>query len=261
MMIRFHKMQGLGNDFVIIDRRHGPFEATLHTMSQLCDRRFGIGCDQLVLLDAADREGADVLVRFFNPDGSEAGACGNASRCVAALVGGAPVLQTRAGLLPSFVTPDGEIGVDMGRPVFEWQSIPLAHAMNTLDLPLSGNPAACSMGNPHVTFFDGLERAEREGAALERNALFPERANIGCVEILSRQAVRLRVWERGAGLTLACGSGACAAVVNGVRRGLLDRHCDVTMEGGSLRIHWRKDDDHVLMIGPATHVFEGQIHL
>lgn len=258
MTIRFHKMQGLGNDFVVIDRRQGHFELSLHTMSRICDRRFGVGCDQLVLLDAPDLSGADVLVRFFNPDGSEAGACGNASRCVAALVGGAPVLQTRVGLLPSFVTEEGEIGVDMGRPALDWQNVPLARAMETLELPLAGGPAACSMGNPHATFFDGMERAGRDGAALERDPLFPERANIGCAEILSRDAIRLRVWERGAGLTLACGSGACAAVVNGVRRGLLDRLCRVEMDGGSLRIHWREEDGHVLMIGVATHVFEGQ---
>ncbi|WP_122040372.1 diaminopimelate epimerase [Asaia bogorensis] len=257
MMIRFHKMQGLGNDFVIIDRRHERFDATLHTMSRLCDRRFGVGCDQLVLLDAPDRDGADIRVRFYNPDGSEAGACGNASRCVAALIGNAPVLQTSAGLLPSFITPEGEIGVDMGVPALDWQHVPLSQAMDTVELPLPGSPAACSMGNPHATFFDGMDRADREGAALERDALFPERANIGCAEIISRDFIRLRVWERGAGLTLACGSGACAAVVNGVRRGLLDRECRVEMDGGALRIHWREADGHVLMIGPATHVFEG----
>lgn len=257
MMIRFHKMQGLGNDFVMIDRRHERFDATLHTMSRLCDRRFGIGCDQLVLLDAPDRDGADIRVRFFNPDGSEAGACGNASRCVAALIGNAPVLQTSAGLLPSFITPQGEIGVDMGRPALEWHQVPLSHDIATLELPLPGGPAACSMGNPHATFFDGMDRAGRDGAALERDPLFPERANIGCAEIVSRDLIRLRVWERGAGLTLACGSGACAAVVNGVRRGLLDRVCRVEMDGGALTIHWREEDDHVLMIGPATHVFEG----
>ncbi len=257
MMIRFHKMQGLGNDFVIIDRRHKHFDVPLHTMSLLCDRRFGVGCDQLVLLDPPDRDGATVQVRFFNPDGSEAGACGNASRCVAALLGDAPVLQTRAGLLPSFITPEGEIGVDMGPPALDWQDVPLARPMETLELPLSGSPAACSMGNPHATFFDGMERAERDGAALERDPLFPERANIGCAEIVARDHIRLRVWERGAGLTLACGSGACAAVVNGVRRSLLDRECRVEMDGGSLRIHWREADNHVLMIGPATHVFEG----
>lgn len=257
MMIRFHKMQGLGNDFVIIDRRHERFDATLHTMSRLCDRRFGVGCDQLVLLDAPDRDGADIRVRFYNPDGSEAGACGNASRCVAALIGNAPVLQTSAGLLPSFITSEGEIGVDMGVPALDWQRVPLSQAMDTVELPLPGSPAACSMGNPHATFFDGMDRADREGAALERDALFPERANIGCAEIVSRDFIRLRVWERGAGLTLACGSGACAAVVNGVRRGLLDRECRVEMDGGALRIHWREADGHVLMIGPATHVFEG----
>ncbi|GBQ09515.1 diaminopimelate epimerase [Swaminathania salitolerans] len=257
MTIRFHKMQGLGNDFVVIDRRSQDFQASIHNVSRLCDRRFGVGCDQLVLLDAPEEGGGDVGVRFFNPDGSEAGACGNASRCVAALLGGAPVLRTRGGLLPSFRTESGEIGIDMGRPAFDWKSIPLACEMDSSSLPLPGAPAACSMGNPHATFFDGLERAGRDGAALERDPLFPERANIGCVDILDRRSIRLRVWERGAGLTLACGSGACAAVVNGVRRGLLDRRCEVLMDGGSLTIAWREADDHVLMIGAATHVFEG----
>lgn len=262
MTIRFHKMQGLGNDFVVMDQRHVVFEPTLHSVSLICDRRLGVGCDQLVLLNKPEHPDATVGVRFFNPDGSEAGACGNASRCVALLEGGNPVLQTRAGLLPAFKTDAGEIGVDMGVPALDWASVPLATGpltaeMETLVLPLPGSPAACSMGNPHVTYFDGMDRAARDGAALERNPLLPERANIGCVEIVDRSAIRLRVWERGAGLTLACGSGACAAVVNGVRRGLLDRSCMVTMDGGTLHIIWREEDGHVLMIGPASLVYEG----
>lgn len=257
MSIRFHKMQGLGNDFVVIDARNQAFFALLNFVVSVCNRRLGVGCDQFVLLEAPTLPGADVRVRFFNPDGSEAGACGNASRCVAALLGNAPVLQTAAGLLPSFVTPDGAIGVDMGAPKLDWRDVPLAGATDTLSLPLPGAPAACSMGNPHATFFDGVTDIERLGPLLEHDALFPERANIGFVERRSRDAIRLRVWERGAGLTPACGSGACAAVVNGVRKGLLARRCAVEMDGGSLFIEWREVDDHVLMTGPATHVFEG----
>ncbi|CAI9121666.1 diaminopimelate epimerase [Brytella acorum] len=256
MTIRFHKMQGLGNDFVVIDARNQAFSPLLNIIVSLCDRRLGVGCDQFVLLEAPDRPGADVKVRFFNPDGSEAGACGNASRCVVALLGSAPVLQTAAGLLPSFENAHGVPGVDMGAPRLEWQDVPLARPCDTLRLPLAGEPAACSMGNPHATFFDGIGDAATRGPALERDSLFPERANIGFAQVMARGALRLRVWERGAGLTPACGSGACAAVVNGVRRGLLDRSCRVDMDGGTLDIVWR-EDGHVLMAGPATHVFEG----
>ncbi|AOX15898.1 diaminopimelate epimerase [Kozakia baliensis] len=257
MSVRFQKMQGLGNDFVVIDKRHQAFSPTLNNVSKICDRRLGIGCDQFVLLDTPSLPGADVLVRFFNPDGSEAGACGNASRCVAALLGHAPVLQTQVGLLPSLVTETGEIGIDMGAPRLGWREVPLARETDTLVLPLPGAPAACSMGNPHATFFNGIRDAAQFGPELEHDPLFPERANIGFGQIRARDNLRLRVWERGAGLTPACGSGACAAVVNGVRRNLLDRRCIVEMDGGSLRIEWR-EDGHVLMIGPATLVFEGE---
>ncbi|GAJ28526.1 diaminopimelate epimerase [Acidomonas methanolica] len=258
MCFRFQKMQGLGNDFVVIDARNQAFAPILNFLVTLCDRRLGVGCDQLVILEPPDLPGADVKVRFFNPDGSEAGACGNASRCVARLLGNAPVLQTQAGLLPSFVAPDGRIGVDMGAPKLGWAEIPLAHEADTLALPLPGAPAACSMGNPHATFFTGADEAVSRGPALEHDPLFPERANIGFAHIRARDEIRLRVWERGAGLTPACGSGACAAVVNGVRLGLLDRTCRVEMDGGWLTITWREADGHVLMTGPATLVFEGE---
>ncbi|XAO71268.1 MAG: diaminopimelate epimerase [Acetobacteraceae bacterium] len=260
MGIRFHKMHGLGNDFIIIDTRHQPLRLSTKLVTQLCDRHFGIGCDQLVLLDAASRKDATIRVRFFNPDGSEVGACGNASRCVATLLGGKAVLETAAGLLSCDVGDVGQITVDMGPPRLDWAEIPLAHACGTTSLPIKGAPAACSMGNPHATFFDGVAAAATAGPIFECDPIFPQRANIGFAEIEARDKMRLRVWERGAGLTLACGSGACAAVVNGVRRGLIDRACRVILDGGMLDIMYR-DDDRVLMTGPASHVFEGEFPL
>ncbi|AQS92194.1 diaminopimelate epimerase [Gluconobacter albidus] len=257
MSLSFTKMHGLGNDFVVIDARQNDPALDTATIRHLCDRRFGIGCDQLVLLTLPTLTGADVHVRFFNPDGSEAGACGNASRCVVKFVGGAPTLQTAAGLLPT--ARDGDlVTVDMGLPHLDWQDVPLSQACDTLHLPLPTplDAAACSMGNPHATIFGDASRAEALGAGLEQNALFPERANIGFAQMLSPTHMRLRVWERGAGLTLACGSGACAAVVNAVRRGLTERTCTVTMDGGDLHITWRADG-HVLMTGPAVTVFHG----
>ncbi|MDE7541102.1 diaminopimelate epimerase [Gluconobacter sphaericus] len=254
MSLSFTKMHGLGNDFVVIDARQNDPALDTPTIRKLCDRRFGIGCDQLVLLTPPTLHGADVHVRFFNPDGSEAGACGNASRCVVKFVGGTPTLQTAAGLLPT--AQDGDLfTVDMGTPRLDWQDVPLSRACDTRHLPLH-DAAACSMGNPHATLFGNVSRAEKLGPELERNPLFPERANIGFAQILSHTHMRLRVWERGAGLTFACGSGACAAVVNAVRRGLTERTCTVTMDGGDLRITWR-EDGHVLMTGPAVTIFHG----
>ncbi|POS61771.1 diaminopimelate epimerase [Parasaccharibacter apium] len=256
MGVSFTKMHGLGNDFVILDGRTTPLSPSTTLISHLCDRRTGIGCDQLVTLSAPTRDGADVRVRFFNPDGSEAGACGNASRCVAALLGGSPTLQTQNGLLPTS-QKNGLISVLMGTPHLDWQTIPLARECDTARLPLHDG-AACSMGNPHLTLFRSIEDAAALGPVLETDPLFPERANIGFAEILSPTHIRLRVWERGAGLTLACGSGACAAVVNAARRGLVERTCRVTMECGSLTITWQ-DDGSVLMTGPAQTVFTGTL--
>ncbi|MCH4089934.1 diaminopimelate epimerase [Acetobacter sp.] len=266
----FHKMHGLGNDFVIVDERSASLDLTPARIAALADRRRGIGCDQFVTLSGPSDSKASVFVRFFNPDGSEAGACGNASRCVASLIGeelqtDTLILQTQNGLLRAQMlsrngTQGAVVTVDMGRPRTDWQAVPLAHPADTLRLPLAGEPAALSMGNPHATFFvQDLAKAER-GPALEIDPLFPERANIGFARIDAPDRMRLRVWERGAGFTLACGSGACAAVVNAARRGLGERRMTVEVDGGEMVIAWDADD-HVLMTGPAQLAFEGTVDL
>lgn len=266
MLTSFHKMHGLGNDFVILDERPAHLPLTPTRIAALAHRRRGIGCDQLVTLRPACAPGADVFVRFFNPDGSEAGACGNASRCVADLVwrqtgNAAPVLQTRAGLLPTHREADGLVTVDMGEPRTNWQDVPLATAVDTLHLPLPGDPAAVSMGNPHATFFVSDFAILAQGNALEHDPIFPDRANIGFARMDTPEHMRLKVHERGAGVTEACGSGACAAVVNAVRRGLAARNCVVELDGGVLRIVWSAQTNHVLMTGSATTAFEGTVDL
>ncbi|WP_419730577.1 diaminopimelate epimerase [Lichenicola sp.] len=266
MLIDFHKMHGAGNDFVVLDERVRPLGLEPAAIARLADRRTGIGCDQLVLLQAPDPGSDDtVRVRFFNADGSESGACGNATRCVASLLAHDNPradlrIRTDAGLLTAEVLADGEVTVDMGQPGLEWRQVPLAHQVDTLHLPIGGDPAACSMGNPHATFFDVDLDPARAGPDLETDPLFPERANIGFAQILSRDRMRLVVWERGAGLTPACGSGACAAVVNAVRRNLTDRRVTVEMPGGELVIAW-DDFGHVRMTGPAIVSFTGQVEL
>ena len=270
MDARFAKMHGLGNDFVVFDERAGPLGITPLRAAALADRRTGIGCDQVICLGHAEQ--ASAYMRIYNPDGSEAGACGNATRCVADLLYRTgrqrrQVIRTAAGDLVADVLADGQVSVDMGQPRLSWDQIPLARACNTAHLDMAAgplcDPAACSMGNPHVTFF--TERMEAVplagiGAALEHHAMLPERANIGVVQVLARGKLRLRVWERGAGLTLACGSGACAAVVNASRRGLAERSCEVVLDGGVLAVQWR-DDDHVVMTGGSALVFRGSVDL
>jgi diaminopimelate epimerase len=262
--LRFLKMHGLGNDFVIIDARGTEDSVTPALARALGDRHRGVGFDQLAVI--ADGAGAEPRVSFWNADGSEAGACGNATRCVAHLLmqeTGAPALAmlTANGRLLAERLADGRIRVDMGAARTGWRDIPLAEEADTAALPLPGAPAAVSMGNPHCVFF--VEDAEavplaEVGPRWERHPLFPERANIGFAQALSRGAIRLRVWERGAGITLACGSGACAAVVAGVRKGLLDRRVTVHLDGGALEVEWRADG-HVLMTGPVAPVFEGRL--
>ncbi|PYD55920.1 diaminopimelate epimerase [Komagataeibacter xylinus] len=268
MMTGFLKMHGLGNDFVVVDERAQRHDLTPARIAALSDRHTGIGCDQFVILRPACAEGADVFVRFFNADGSESGACGNASRCVADLVaresGRTSIgLQTRAGVLPATIIRPGMVTVDMGVPAQGWEDVPLAEAMDTLHLPIAGNPAAVSMGNPHATFFlpvpDAMDPCVA-GPELEHHPLFPQRANIGFAHVTAPDAMRLRVWERGSGLTRACGSGACAAVVNAIRRGLVARTCTVAMDGGELNITWREADGHVLMTGPAVTSFTGHFN-
>jgi diaminopimelate epimerase len=267
MLIPFLKMHGAGNDFVVIDERRRPLDLTADQVRRLADRRTGIGCDQFITLYAKPQgTDADLVMRIRNPDGSEAGACGNATRCVAELLfeqTGHPfqVIRTVSGDLLAERLVDGRFRVDMGTARLGWNEVPLARAMDTLHLPLPGDPAACSMGNPHATLFvDDPGIAERDGPALEHDPLFPDRANIGFAHVLAPDRMRLRVWERSAGLTLACGSGACAAVVNAHRRGLTGRAVAVEMDGGMLDIAWR-EDGHVLMAGPAATSFRGEVDL
>ncbi len=270
-MIPFRKMHGLGNDFVVLDARARDLGITPTRAAALADRRTGIGCDQLIVLEPPS-PGADVFMRIRNPDGSEAGACGNATRCVASLVAAEAhrprvVVRTIAGDLPTEAGPDGLWTADMGPARLDWQDVPLAEPCDTLHVPLAlgplADPAACSMGNPHATFFvpdlDAVDIASL-GPALEHHPLFPQRANIGFVQVLRPDHLRLVVWERGAGLTLACGSGACAALVNAARRGLSARRATVTLPGGDLVIEWR-DDGHVLMTGPVATAFTGELDL
>jgi diaminopimelate epimerase len=269
MAIRFVKMHGCGNDFVVIDERTGSFGLTPADAAAIADRHTGVGCDQFIVIEPAP-PGADAFMRIRNPDGSEAGACGNATRCVAHLLTAETgrtrhVIRTISGDLPSEVLPDGRVRVDMGPVLLDWRDIPLARPMDTLHLRLeagpASDPAAASIGNPHATFFvpdlNAIPIAEI-GPRLEHDPLFPERANIGFVQVLAPDRIRLRVWERGAGLTLACGSGACAALVNAARRGLTAREATVVVDGGELTITWR-DDNHVLMTGPVATVFTGEI--
>ena len=271
MRARFVKMHGCGNDFVVFDERAGALGLTPARAAAIADRRTGVGCDQFIVIEPAP-PGADAFMRIRNPDGSEAGACGNATRCVAHLLAAESgrdrlVIRTIAGDLASEVLPDGQVRVDMGPVRLDWQDIPLARPMDTLDLDLAvgpvSHPAAANMGNPHATFFvpdiDGVP-IEEIGPVLEHHAVFPERANIGFAQVLGPERIRLRVWERGAGLTLACGSGACAALVNAARRGLTGRAATIVADGGELIIGWR-EDNHVLMTGPVATAFTGEIDL
>jgi len=271
MRAPFVKMHGCGNDFVVFDERQGALGLTARRAAGIADRRTGVGCDQFIVI-APGGEGADAFMRIRNPDGGEAGACGNATRCVASLVAaetGATrlVIRTISGDLPAEMLADGRVRVDMGPARLGWRDVPLAREMDTLHVDLArggvADPAACSMGNPHATFFvPDVERlaVTEIGPGLETDALFPAKANIGFAEIRGADRMRLRVWERGAGLTMACGSGACAAVVNAARRGLTGRRVTVAMDGGDLEIEWR-EDGHVLMTGPVATSFTGSLEL
>jgi diaminopimelate epimerase len=276
VMVPFRKMHGLGNDFVVLDARAAALPITPARAAAIADRHFGIGCDQFIVLEPPP-PGADVFMRIRNPDGSEAGACGNATRCVASLVAeerGADriVVRTIAGDLPVERLPGGPgkalWRADMGPARLRWNEVPLAREADTLHVPLAlgpvADPAACSMGNPHATFFvadlAAIDPAAL-GPALERDPIFPQRANIGFAQVLAPDHIRLVIWERGAGLTLACGSGACATIVNAARRGLTGRRATVSMPGGDLAMEWREADGHVLMTGPVATAFTGMLDL
>jgi diaminopimelate epimerase len=266
----FIKMHGLGNDFVVVDARKHPVTLSAAAASAIADRRRGVGCDQLIVLEAPHEAGTQAFMRIRNADGSESAACGNATRCIGAFLmaeTGAKIARigTEAGILTTEGAGDS-VTVDFGEPRLDWQQVPLAKACDTLHAPISegplSDPACCSMGNPHSTFFvpdvDAVDIA-LHGPKLEHHPMFPERANIGFAQIVSRTRIRLRVWERGAGITLACGTGACGALVNAHRRGLVERKATLVLDGGELTIEWRESDGHVLMTGPVAIAYRGEI--
>lgn len=271
----FLKMHGLGNDFVVLDARRTALDLTLARRRAIADRRLGVGCDQLIVLEPPTERGADVFMRIYNPDGGEAGACGNATRCVASVLmderkTDQVTVQTISGLLESQKTGRGAnglpvISVDMGPAGLDWRDIPVREACDTNHMPVGlgplQDPVGTNMGNPHATFFVDNAAAvplAELGPKLEHDPFFPERANIGVAQRVGDGRLRLRVWERGAGITLACGSGACAAVVAASRRGLVDRKAEVILEQGSLAVEWLRDN-HVLMTGGIAIAFTGEL--
>ena len=271
MDLPFVKMHGLGNDFVIIDARKNRVALDAARARAIADRHTGVGCDQVIVIEPA-RNGADAFMRIHNADGGEVGACGNATRCVASIVmqergASAARIETASGTLAAQAGANGAVTVDMGAPRFDWRDVPLASAHDTLHVKFSlgplSDPVALSMGNPHAVFFvpdaEAVDLATL-GPQIEHHALFPERVNVGVCQVIAKDRVRLRVWERGAGITQACGTGACAAAVAGARRGLTGRSVTVVVDGGELKIEWRADD-HVMMTGPVATSFTGALAL
>ncbi|MDB5438649.1 MAG: diaminopimelate epimerase [Caulobacteraceae bacterium] len=274
----FLKMNGLGNDFVIVETRSQPFEPSSEEVRAIASRGAGgIGCDQLIAIDAPDRPGVNATMRIWNADGGEVDACGNASRCVGWLLMESgkrdhAEISTKAGVISAIRAGDNQVAVDMGEPRLNWDQIPLSEEMDTrnielqvgpIDNPHLHTPGAVSMGNPHVVFFvdseptDDLVRGS--GSLIEHHPLFPEGVNVGFAYVKARDRIRLRVWERGAGLTKACGTGACAALVACARRGLTDRKATLELDGGELTIEWRESDNHVIMTGPVALEFSGTL--
>jgi diaminopimelate epimerase len=266
MRRQFHKMHGLGNDFVIVDARpetgNAPFDVTPSLARAIADRRTGIGCDQLIVLEPSDT--ADLRMRIWNSDGGEVESCGNATRCVIQLTG-AKTIDSDGGLLEG-EDLGAEVEVSIGEPRFAWDEIPLAYAMDTAALPMAWDglerPQALNVGNPHLVFFvEALDSVPIEalGPAIENDAAFPERINVNLAEI-DGAGIRLKTWERGAGLTLACGTGACAAAVAAIKSKRAASPVTVTMPGGSLTIAWEPGQP-IRMRGTATHVFDGELDL
>ncbi|GAA4041987.1 diaminopimelate epimerase [Sphingomonas rosea] len=262
MLRQFHKMHGLGNDFVILDARDAPLAMDAGLAARLADRKRGIGCDQLILLEPSDS--ADLRMRIFNADGSEVESCGNATRCVVKLTG-ARDIETAGGTIHGDVT-GAEVEVSLVEPRFDWDQIPLAYPMATDPVPMGWEnlerPHAVNVGNPHLVFFvDDLDDIDIEGLGpgIETDPTFPERINVNVAQVTG-EAIRLKTFERGAGLTLACGTGACATAVAAIRAKLVSSPVTVTMPGGSLVIAWAPGEA-VTMRGDATHVFEGTIEL
>jgi len=259
----FRKMHGLGNDFVVLDARARAIALTPERARALADRKFGIGCDQLISLEPSDK--ADAFMRIHNADGGEVEACGNATRCIARLLMDEAgrdrvVVETVVGLLDCRAA-GARVAVDMGPARLDWREIPLARAMDTLHLDLDGDPVGVNVGNPHAVFFvpdaEAIDVAAR-GPAIEHHPLFPARVNVEFASVLAPDRIRMRVWERGVGITRACGTGACATLVAAARRGLTGRKATVTLDGGDLLIEWRQDG-HVVMTGPVAESFRGEV--
>lgn len=262
MRVPFIKMHGLGNDFVVLDGRAEVLPAlTPAFAAALANRRTGIGCDQLVVLEPS--KVATLKARFFNQDGGEVESCGNASRAIGLILGGLARIETLGGLIE--ISQSGsDIRVDMGEPRFEWDQIPLAYAMDTHIMPVAWgaleSPTSVNVGNPHVIFFVpdcGAVELDTLGPEIEHDPLFPERINVNVATITSREQIRLRVWERGVGETRACGTGACATAIGAMRCGLVERAVTVSLPGGDLRIEWTATG-RILMTGPATESFRGE---
>ena len=273
--IPFRKMNGLGNDFVVLDARSRALPIGADALRAIADRKEGIGCDQIIALEPSRM--ADVFMRIWNADGGEVGACGNAARCVAGIVAAergekSVSIETDSGVLSALAGTDGTVTVDMGAPRFAWNEIPLSEPFHDtrgielqigpIDAPVLHTPSVVNVGNPHALFFVEDVMAHdlaKLGPMLEHHPLFPERANISLVQVLSPDHLKVRTWERGAGLTQACGTAACAAAVAAGRRELAGRKVKVTLPGGDLLIDWRESDGHILMTGPYALDFEGTL--
>ena len=262
--ISFMKMHGLGNDFVVLDARVHPVDLTPDLVRALGDRHRGVGFDQLATINPGT-DGADAHLVFYNADGSTSAACGNATRCIARHLmtesgAGDVTLTTERGVLYTQDKGHGLTAVNMGHPQLDWQDIPLAEKMDTLELPIDGAPTATGMGNPHCTFFVKDAEAvdlEARGAEMEHHPLYPERTNVQFASVIGPDHLRMRVWERGVGVTLASGSSSCATAVAAARRGLTGRSVILDLDGGPIAIDWR--DDGVWMTGPTAHVFTGTL--
>ena len=265
----FRKMHGLGNDFVVVDARVRAFDLSPATVRAIADRRTGVGFDELLIIERP-RDGGDAFMGVRNADGSTSASCGNGARCVAGLLmqemgKDKLTLETAAGPVIAWRADDGLIAVDMGPARTGWREIPLREERDTLNLQITegslSDPVGVSVGNPHAVFFvDDAMKIDLAtlGPKLEHNPLFPERANIEVVQVLDRARLRMRVWERGSGITMACGTGACATAVAAARRGLTDRAVTITLDGGDLHLWWR-EDGHVIMTGPFAETFSGVI--
>ncbi len=271
--LRFTKMQGLGNDFVVFDGVRERVTLGSDEIRRIADRHFGVGCDQVLLVEKPTRQDVDFRYRIFNADGGEVEQCGNGARCFVQFVHAQGLtskrairVETRGGVIEPTLEADGQVTVDMGPPRFGASEIPFVSASDALVQPLDvGGTAAAitavSMGNPHavqVVADIDIAPVASEGPLIERHERFPQGANAGYMQVIDRANIRLRVWERGAGETLACGTGACAAVVAGIQRGLLASPVNVTTHGGVLRISWAGVGSPVMMTGPAESVFEGE---